>query len=1181
MKEHRKAEANRVRGNVFPVAPLATSLLTTLLLMSTTTAIPAPLMNAAGGKPNRDEFIAKWGVRLEDYRYQFGADGVLQVDSVGCSVPCAIAYPGEKLTVEVQFRNLTGEALPVRGRWLLIDEDLVTRSDDVFDLGIVVHSTTPFGKEVSLDLPAKGSATVETDVPLSERFGSAALFFVRTDTGTRLLVGHYARTLDPDVAPGQADYQLCMDISEGPLIARLKTAPNRIGVPYTPFDDPGCERSYERVAQELDAIQAAGYPVCVEFGGGPDHGAYMPLGRTRPHLTDDGVMLETKSDFAWLPSYDADFKARVKWLVATYGYPKGPVNALMLWNEPWNGMSISGWGADDFRYREIYTAMCEGAEEAMRENPGIKVLLGGCDSSNNTYDKFFSDGTDTFLKRLDFLSLHYQGLGPTNPRMLRDRKHANGRTRFWDTESWVANSGDRVPGVIAGMLAAGHDRLVGIQAHGVVASGFDVQRVDAEGKNLDRVRQYRAWPVAPALCAFQHFVGNRRFEAIEWQGLPWVYRFRGERAEDLTYIVCGDIAPVFDGKRDGVVPFWTVRNHEGVHGTMTLTGARAFSLYDGNGNLVAGGEDTLVVPLTDKSYYLKADGSAGSAEALRKAVAMARIEGLAAVAPALRDATAPIGSGAVFGAELRNLLNRDIRGTLAVEAEGLVLEVPGEVAIPAHGTVEIPLKVVSGKAAADNTYAFRLRFDAGADGVVQWLENLHCNVIARGRPGFEGPYAQPTAASATGATLMERAWLPMLKLDAENTPAGGAALAWLGADDDFFYFAAKIADTTPDEGMMRFETRDEEADFYPDEVVQYDTEKTVAMVERDGAWSTLVDKMAFTVEAPVGGARVALRLLDNDGLARRHYSITVGEGRPFEARPQMEHTWLRFNVPEGKVRVEIATRNWLKPALLAVAMDPVEEELAREAMEFDKGQGFEKVYGSLMLVTPKDAAGLEWERNVAEIRYQWPEGVRHYSYRRRPDLPQGMNPAHDNVQIAFNVLPDDAKPWYPSAPGAFKGYSTYWDTDYEFALNPVAEAYGGGTEIWKCLAPYLPDKHYYPHSPKHPREGAVKGAATLSIRRDAAFRYVELALPWSEIPEVKAARDAGRTIKFSYRVNDNSGRAGCMELAYGRSVSKRNGPAFRPGWVEHWANEVVFGWDNGEPISPYPSAPPLDNSMTR
>ena len=52
----------------------------------------------------------------------------------------------------------------------------------------------------------------------------------------------------------------------------------------------------------------------------------------------------------------------------------------------------------------------------------------------------------------------------------------------------------------------------------------------------------------------------------------------------------------------------------------------------------------------------------------------------------------------------------------------------------------------------------------------------------------------------------------------------------------------------------------------------------------------------------------------------------------------------------------------------------------------------------------------------------------------------------------------------------------------------------------------------------------------------------------------------GQTIKFSFRVNDNAG-VGCLELARGRSVSKQNFPAFRVDWIEHWANEVEFGFE--------------------
>ena len=68
----------------------------------------------------------------------------------------------------------------------------------------------------------------------------------------------------------------------------------------------------------------------------------------------------------------------------------------------------------------------------------------------------------------------------------------------------------------------------------------------------------------------------------------------------------------------------------------------------------------------------------------------------------------------------------------------------------------------------------------------------------------------------------------------------------------------------------------------------------------------------------------------------------------------------------------------------------------------------------------------------------------------------------------------------------------------------------------------------------------------------------ECSIPWSEIPAVKRCLDAGQPVKFSFRVNDNKG-VGTMELSRARSAAKRNG-SFHVDWVEHWANELEFGW---------------------
>ena len=167
-------------------------------------------------------------------------------------------------------------------------------------------------------------------------------------------------------------------------------------------------------------------------------------------------------------------------------------------------------------------------------------------------------------------------------------------------------------------------------------------------------------------------------------------------------------------------------------------------------------------------------------------------------------------------------------------------------------------------------------------------------------------------------------------------------------------------------------------------------------------------------------------------------------------------------------------------------------------------------------------------------------------------------PNHDNVQIAFNVLPASVKPAYLCPPGTMPGYIAYSDTDYEYALNPVAQKYGGGEEIWRLAVPGMPHKHFYPRQPKSPFDGPVK-KGQLKFRRDGSTRIVEAAIPWSEIPEVKKRLDLGQTIKFSFRVNDNAG-GGCMELSRNRSVAKRNG-SFHVDWAEHWANELEFGFE--------------------
>lgn len=200
------------------------------------------------------------------------------------------------------------------------------------------------------------------------------------------------------------------------------------------------------------------------------------------------------------------------------------------------------------------------------------------------------------------------------------------------------------------------------------------------------------------------------------------------------------------------------------------------------------------------------------------------------------------------------------------------------------------------------------------------------------------------------------------------------------------------------------------------------------------------------------------------------------------------------------------------------------------------------------------------EKDGKRTSHTWPKGVRRYSYRRNPILPDGNMNRFDNVQLAFNAIPfEQEEDWVSGLPRRVPKFTMYKCTDYEYALNTIAPEYGGGTEVWRLLVPGMPRKHFYPRQAKHPLEGAVDGARLVTVH-EGGTRITELALPWGEIPHVRRLMEAGQPVKLSFRVNHSSGGP-LLELARGPSVSRINSPAYHPDWKESWANEVEFAWE--------------------
>ena len=340
-------------------------------------AWPAEWIRALRGPLPAEEFSAAWGVKPEYSRSNFSQNGVLQVYLVNSSIPANILWPDDQAEFTFQFSNLTDHPVLAKGRARVVQYAVITEppGDDPFAIGIrKIRDIGSVPLAVKVDAKGWQDIVVRPDIPA--RNGGYAVI-LELDGQDPLFGATCVRTFRP-TNKSREFYQLCMDLPEAVALTRLGAAPNRVGFSYHPTTSADFETWYTNQTAPLRELQAAGLPVTVEIGGGDPQGVEQPLGQPRPWLNNDGVMLGGKADYAWLPAYDADFQKLVRRLLADYGWPKGPINAVKLWNEPWNGISISGWGADDERYREIYLAMAQAVKQAEKTD-GVHVLVGGCD----------------------------------------------------------------------------------------------------------------------------------------------------------------------------------------------------------------------------------------------------------------------------------------------------------------------------------------------------------------------------------------------------------------------------------------------------------------------------------------------------------------------------------------------------------------------------------------------------------------------------------------------------------------------------------------------------------------------------------------------------------------------------------------------------------------------------------
>ncbi|MDR3261483.1 MAG: hypothetical protein LBT78_06570 [Tannerella sp.] len=1152
------------------------------------------------------------------------------VTPIASTAPANIFWPGDSIRFNFQLANNTSETIDCRAKIQVIRYGAKGIPNDIWLPQMVKMD---YEKEITAPvfIPSKGYVNVPVAIDDIKEYGGYAVVFDLGKNGRRLGAS-FVYSMKPSPIKMQYPKQSLDDLGTD-FLSRVGVQSIRRGVPYIATTGSGYQSYMQEFKEQMKKYMDNNITVMLMFGEG---GSAMPLGRPRSFLDENGVFLRSKQDHVWLPEIDEDFKIFVKSICLEYGWPKGPVTAVSLWNEPWEGLSISGWQADMIRYREIYTKMAEAVLEARKEN--VDVLIGGGDSSTNAWDKFFGDGTMDFLPVFDFLSIHYQGMeSPVLHPEWNNRQDHKGRVLIWDTESWVGNTDDRIGLVVAVNRSAGYDRSMGIYGGYMYSGNTDGRPERVKIQTENGIRQIPAvpssWSPAAAMGAVQSLIGERDFDELMFKnGLPWVISFHGydHNNDDGTVVIAGDLGEAFGAEN---VLFRNVRSltetkkrmalHEQLQslpadsrerekiekelekyypvtdGKMTIKAHPSFLFFDFYGNKISSKNNQYEIPLNYQGYFMRTDGSKGSFAKLTNAIRNARIEGYEPVEIIAKDMTAPISDKPEMELCMTNILNRPVTGRLQVSLGNLQVSVPEKISLKPNETKNIKVKITGGEANAENNYPLQARFDAGNDGFAIHWEDMHVNVIAKRKITVDGELndwdgvIQQTikGSSKSNISLTEAAWHPYLNFD-EN--AGGLAQTYMAYDDNYFYFAAKVADKTPDKGTLRFENRNDDEYFYPDTAYMqtiYAMQSTPVKQTDSGS-----DKKALLL--PDGKGRV-LNYLENTSTTQ---SIGMDIDLPDDKYTRTSFYFLSINdrgvsvaVSDrttgkellsakisdwdgyltldlcGKIRVRCSADGWWYPVRLAGIFFDASENIATKGessallikTDFDTAGDWVGKYGNsgYYLVGSQSSLPLNTTCNIVseddKVPLIWPEGVRHFTYRKNPVLPDGVEGGADNIQIAFNVIPVGEDGMEAMYKGTMPRYIGYKCTDYEYALNTVAPEYGGGFEIWRLLVPGMPRKHFYPRQGKSPYDGAVKDGQLITLRKGNTL-YTECAIPWSELPDVKKAIDKGGKIKFSVRINDDGAGGACMETARDRSVSKRNSRAFHPDWKIHWANEVEF-----------------------
>lgn len=735
--------------------------------------------------------------------------------------PAFLYYPRQPVDLKLALTRADGRplALEIQGVHTRVPNKDLTQYID------------PFGHPDVLNLDGKsirhrfkvawdeaGKATVAlAGVPVPERFGTYVLLLLRGKGEAkedRILLGSVARipaarqdaTIDNTPVFGEFQTRAFQEL------ARMGVRGIRAEISWR--GQELAEYDWKPLDELAGALKAAGFKTMFVLGGvghqrqGIRSGQHAIPAAVPPGWKGNapGAYYNGKADWGCAPN---QFDAYAEWVTAFcaryWEDGQGTLWGFENFNEPWEGGGISGYARDCLSYREWQRRL---ARAAHAFHPDIKICAAS--SIMNTEDKFFSEGPNAngrheFAQYVDVFTDHYVYPGCAYGPMVA-AKH--GKISI-ENETWLAISEYLLPQIMCQWLASGQRNVACWHPNVLFDSlpGADV-------------RFPTTLPLATAV--FNHFITGLPFRRLVFQDhLPWLFQFGEDDDPKAVCVMLGQLVtrggPTPQDKPKGRL--WAqVDSVDG--GTITLENRdKALGFYDAAGNEIHRGDRKVTLPLSLQPVYVRSkQGPTLIVQRIREG----RIEGKYPAEILPRDFTQRIGDPELtLRVELANRLNREIAGTLTVEApEGFAVAENGmAVTLRAGERKSVPVRFAKVVENPGNQYPFAFVFDTDA-GRCAYTEVLHATVAVKRTPTLDGELADwkdIPGILVTGEVqgippdeLARRPWLRLLELP-EGALFAELKLAW---DADNLYVAARVNDSTPQTDKVRMETRDEESYFH-------------------------------------------------------------------------------------------------------------------------------------------------------------------------------------------------------------------------------------------------------------------------------------------------------------------------------------------------------------------------------